>query len=271
MSTSGSSSPPTPVLVVSLHDAHDRRARFAARAEGTSCAWSFVDACRGAVAPLVYDPATALRHHGRALQPGELGCYASHAKLWEALCDDPVHDQYIILEDDVIVDWRALELFGEHDFTAAGHHYVRLYSRKPAPFVQLVPNYLPRPTALIQITGKPFGTQGYVVTRTGARLLLDACRVVRRPIDDQMDRYWEHGIPSLALFPYPIMEETVLSTIGASRFGTGRMRHRQSPIMRYVDRFWIVRAKATIHGSILVHKVARKFFSVQGKGRKHGG
>ena len=41
---------------------------------------------------------------------------------------------------------------------------------------------------------------------------------VTRPIDDEMDRSWVHGQPNLAVFPFPIMEETSDSIIGNARF-----------------------------------------------------
>jgi glycosyl transferase, family 25 len=41
---------------------------------------------------------------------------------------------------------------------------------------------------------------------------------VCRPIDDEMDRTWVHGQRNLAVFPFPILEESADSTIGDTRF-----------------------------------------------------
>jgi glycosyl transferase family 25 len=78
--------------------------------------------------------------------------------------------------------------------------------------------YLNRNFSLLRLLGHAYGTQGYVITRVGAERLMAACRDIRRPIDDQMDRFWEHGVPNLAIFPFPIMEEAVPSAIGMARF-----------------------------------------------------
>jgi len=70
---------------------------------------------------------------------------------------------------------------------------------------------------LVQLRAPAYGTQGYVITRAGAQRLVQYCSHVVRPIDSQLDRYWEHGIANLCLFPFPIIEEFGESTIGAER------------------------------------------------------
>ena len=68
----------TKIVVISLPDATERRAAFAARAGGVGLDWSFIDAGRGLGPNLTYDPDEAIVSKGRPLSPGELGCYASH-------------------------------------------------------------------------------------------------------------------------------------------------------------------------------------------------
>jgi hypothetical protein len=41
---------------------------------------------------------------------------------------------------------------------------------------------------------------------------------VRTSIDEEMDRFWVHGIPTLALFPFPTLEQNVSSTIFKNPF-----------------------------------------------------
>lgn len=207
----------TRIMVISLDSALERRSRFAMRAEDAGLEWRFFDAHRQLDPRLAYDPAHATRIFGRELLPAELGCYSSHAALWcDLIASD--HQQYVVLEDDVIVDWKCLKRLVQHDFAAEGVGYVRLYYKRPTPFATLRTRYISRELSLIRLWGKAYGTQGYIITRAGAERLLANCRAVRRPIDDQMDRYWEHGVPNLSLFPFPILEEAVASDIGAERF-----------------------------------------------------
>src|SRR3546814_11383087 len=79
-------------------------------------------------------------------------------------------------------------------------------------------DFLQHSRAIVELVGLAYGTQGYAITLEGARRLVEHCRTVRRPIDDEMDRSWAHGLPTLALYPAPILEEAVVSDIGNSRF-----------------------------------------------------
>src|SRR3546814_17773491 len=79
-------------------------------------------------------------------------------------------------------------------------------------------DFLQHSRAIVELVGLAYGTQGYAITLEGARRLAEHCRTVRRPIDDEMDRSWAHGLPNLALYPAPILEAAVVSDIGNSRF-----------------------------------------------------
>jgi glycosyl transferase family 25 len=41
---------------------------------------------------------------------------------------------------------------------------------------------------------------------------------LKRPIDVELDRPWAHGIQNLSVFPFPVIEESVDSTIGFGRY-----------------------------------------------------
>jgi len=217
----------TRAVVISLEDSHGRRTRFSERAKAadTKVDWQFFDAHRELDSRLAYDTAKAARVHGRSLQPGELGVYSSHVGTWRALLEGDA-DQFVVLEDDTIVDWRALELIAKHDFSANGYDYVKLFYKRASPHIVLRTDYIINGTSLVQLLGKPYGAQGYVITRAGAQKMLPACQTVVRPIDDQMDRFWEHGIPNLSLFPFPLMEEAGPSDIGPARYE--KMRRPQA-------------------------------------------
>lgn len=209
----------TRIIVISMSEAAARRSRFQERAQGAQVPWGFYPA-RSALHPaLRYDEQEAIVAKGRPLRKGELGCYSSHYAAWEELQGDEA-DQYVVLEDDVIVDWVFLERLAEIDFAEMGIHYLRLYYKTPTRHAILKENFIDRSRAIVELSGPAFGTQGYLITKTGARILLDHCREVRRPVDDEMDRSWAHGLPNLAIFPFPIIEESAQSSIGSRRFET---------------------------------------------------
>ena len=208
---------PTRILVVSLKHAGDRRRTFADRARDAGLEWEYFDACETLAPELVYDEAEARLRKGRPLSAGELGCYSSHYTLWQKLLADTA-EQYIVLEDDVIVDWSMLRAVARTDLIASGIEYLRLYYKLPCPYIQRKRRFLTRTRTLIELTGAAYGTQGYVITRAAAEKFVDYCRRATHPIDDQMDRFWDHGVPNLCLFPFPLIEEAGASTIGEDRF-----------------------------------------------------
>jgi glycosyl transferase family 25 len=209
----------TRIIVISMPDAAERRSRFQDRARGAPAAWSFYPARASLHPALRYDEQDAIVAKGRPLRAGELGCYSSHYAAWEELQTDDA-DQYVVLEDDVIVDWNFVGKLAEIDLARIGIDYLRLYYKAPARAALVRENFVERARSIVELSGSAFGTQGYVITKAGAGIFLDHCRVVTRPIDDEMDRTWVHGLPNLAVFPFPIIEEAANSTIGSTRFET---------------------------------------------------
>ncbi|MBI2257154.1 MAG: glycosyltransferase family 25 protein [Proteobacteria bacterium] len=236
----------TKVFVVSMANATDRQQRFTERAAGANVPWSFFDAYTKLHPTLVYDETEALLTHGRPLRPGELGCYSSHYAIWEQLVEDDV-DQYVVLEDDVIVDWEYLKKIIETDLSAFKIDYLRLYYKYPVRQIVLMNAFVDRSRSLVELSDFAYGTQGYLITKVAAARLLRHCRVVRRPIDDELDRSWAHGVRNLAVFPFPLIEESGTSIIGASRFEKYPMPAHlriQRRIRRFVERMRLRKAKA---------------------------
>lgn len=209
----------TRIVVISMADAAERRSRFAARADRAAVAWSFYPARTSLHPALRYDEDSAIVAGGRPLRAGEIGCYSSHYAAWEELQDGDA-DQYVVLEDDVIVDWTFVGKLAQVDLAAVGIDYLRLYYKFPARAAVVKENFIDRARSIVELAGNAYGTQGYAITKAGARLFLDHCRMVCRPIDDEMDRTWVHGQRNLAVFPFPILEESAGSSIGNNRFET---------------------------------------------------
>ena len=61
-----------------------------------------------------YSPKQALALNGRELTRGEIGCSLSHLRLYQRQIDLG-HEEVVILEDDVVVDPRLLEILDRRD------------------------------------------------------------------------------------------------------------------------------------------------------------
>lgn len=227
-----------PVVVVSMPGAANRRSAFTARAARSYLAWRFFDAYTDLAPGLTYDAKAVEKNKGRQLTRGEIGCYSSHYAIWRDMATRGVR-QCIVLEDDTIVDWAFLSVLAATDLSAWDIPYLRLYAKMPA-FSRIVErDFLQRSRSIVEYVGHAYGTQAYVVTLEGARAFLRACATIRRPVDDEMDRSWEHGVRNLAVFPAPVIEE-----FGDSAIGLGRFQEKRSPafhtprqkIARWIDR-----------------------------------
>jgi len=210
--------PSTRLLVISLPDATERRAAFSARASGVRLDWGFLDARRGLGSDLTYDPDEAIVSKGRPLSPGELGCYSSHYAAWTMFLETAA-TQLMVFEDDTIVDWAFLEKLARIDLQASGIAFLRLYAMDPGPCRRVQANAIDFQRHLIEYSDRVFGGQAYALTRAGAERLIRHCRTVRRPIDDELDRSWAHGLPNLCIFPFPVIAQSGPSTIGLGRYG----------------------------------------------------
>lgn len=201
----------TMVRVISMTTATARRAAFAATAE-TAMAWSFFDARRLPETPVVYEERLAARRFGRALKPGEIGCYASHFAVWRQFLDSDV-EQLLVLEDDVFVDWPAVEQLCSHNLAAHHIHVLKLFATHPIRSRMAKYKLLSDHSHLLRVFGHAFGTQAYVLTRRGAAALASTCQQMTMPVDWAMSRYWAYRLPSYAVFPFPVIERHGPSTI----------------------------------------------------------
>lgn len=223
--------PSIEAVIVSMANAAQRRDRMRRIFADAPFPWRFEDASTGDGAIVPYDGAAARFIKGRDLYGSELGCFESHVGAIRRFVEESDHDFLLMSEDDVLFDFAFP--FGElaEAMRAADVGYVRLYSRRIAPARHL---QFWRNRWLVRFMWEPFGTQCYMVSKAGARQLLPFVETIRRPIDDQLDRFWENGLPPYAIFPYPAMELQSSSSIvrlPAPQSAGERIRHK-------VQRLW---------------------------------
>jgi glycosyl transferase, family 25 len=204
---------PPIVRVISLVGS-DRRAAMAAQLDPLGIDWAFFDASTRPPESPVYDPLRARRDHGRELTPGELGCFASHMALWRLHTVAFADRTMLVLEDDLLLDPVFFSNLEAADAAFARFDYLRLYAKVPAG-MHREGSFLNRHVA--RFSGRAYGTQAYMISPAGSRRFLSSITSVVRPIDDEMDRYWAHGLPTRSVFPAPVIEVQRGSTIEAVR------------------------------------------------------
>jgi glycosyl transferase family 25 len=201
----------TRVFVISLRDS-PRREMFRRRAS-TELPWHFFDACTSLSEDLQYNPDDALKIGGRELSPTEQAVYSSHYSLWQQLLTDHA-SRYVIFEDDAIVDWRILEAISADDRSI---DFLRLGVTLLSP-IRVVDRRFIHNHQLVETLGHCYGAFAYVISRRAADTFVQHFRRAVRPVDTEIDRAWAHRIPTLALYPFPVIHESGVSVMDQERW-----------------------------------------------------
>ena len=139
------------------------------------------------------------RNVGRQVLPGEIGGYASHLAVWQALIDSP-HEVALVVEDDAVFHDDFLTALDMVLAVRADWDMVKLNRiRAKQPVVRRrLGGY--RLNAYIG----PFTGMGtYLITRDFAQAHLPAMRPIRRPIDHALDRFDAKGFRHYGMEPFP--------------------------------------------------------------------
>lgn len=201
-----------------------RRERMAEQLDATGLDWAFFDACTSPPKDLPYDADRARTAYGRPLGSGELGCFASHWELWKQVTAPHGPEMMIVLEDDVLLEPLFFAQVDRLAQAARRYGYLRLCATVPAG-LRVEEEFLDRYVA--RFSGRAYGTQGYLITREVAHRWLSSIREVVRPVDDEIDRYWAHGVPIRAVFPFPVVG--VFPILGVDH-GVGIKRSSAEPL-----------------------------------------
>lgn len=207
--------PTLAVRVISLTNSTARRAAVRENLQGFDLPWAFHDASRpGDDDALPDDPEGQARLFGRRLTPGERACYMSHVHALDTFEADPTLDWLLVMEDDVWIDTAF-----PYDALAAtlddhGIGYLRLFARE---YKRALPRFRFGERQILYLVSDPYGAQGYLISRDAAARFRSRLTAIRRPIDDELGRFWENGLDNHVLFPFPLIERHMPSTLNSAR------------------------------------------------------
>ena len=221
--------PRTSIKVISLDTSVDRRRAFTRMTCGINLDWAFFPAHTAITEPLRYDDRAAVRRCGRPLSPTEIGCYASHFKLWEWLSISNF-DQAVILEDDVIVDWAPIEKITTTRLSDYGINLLRLHTYCPFRWTITKYKFFSINDHLVRLIGMVPGAAAYVLSKAAAHNLVSNYSAISAPVDWILPRYWEHRIINYCVFPFPVVHRHGPSTIGERNGARGAVSDRVARI-----------------------------------------
>lgn len=146
----------------------------------------------------------------KVLTNGELGCYLSHLACWKKIIADNL-DFALILEDDALLENtlpQFIELVGK---LAPEWDYIKLsHGRKiKAIGESLIDQNLTLGTCL----KLPSTTTGQFVSKAGAQKLIDSALPISRPVDIDIQHWFEKNLRCYVVRPFPIKSGNFTSDI----------------------------------------------------------
>jgi len=245
-----------PVLVINLKNDTKRLSLITQRLEDCEIPFTRISGVVGrglsdSEVYKYYDPSLNRATYRRPLTLGEIGCYLSHIKCWSYIVDNnfPVT---LILEDDaefcenlrdVIVAIQNLDLC--FDLIKAG--------RPPKPKRIIDSKPLNDLYDIVKYRKIPNNAVGYFISLDGARKLITTRHKFGRPVDDDMQFWWEYKGDVMGIDPYPVWpgEQSKLSSIGNRKIAKFKWFLFKGPILR-----------ARYECNVLVHRFFdRSYFS----------
>jgi glycosyl transferase family 25 len=213
-----------PVVVISLVECRARRAFISEQLEKNKVPFRFFDAERFHEYPENYDSLTRLDMHGNHMNLSEVGCYNSHYRIWEQLAASG-DDMWCVLEDDVELLAGFNSSLSAAMQCSVAYGLMRLCSIGGKG--SWIVGTLSDGSTVKDHRKQPTGTQGYLIRRSAALVLLEYAKRIVYPVDDLLNRSWEHRIPMVSLAPDVLVHRCDLlgSTTGRTQAQRTVLQH----------------------------------------------
>ena len=202
------------ILVINLGDAADRWAHCREAFGSAGLDPQRLEATDGrvqeqAVIDAAFDRGENRREYFVPLHRGEIGCFLSHRAAWQRVADG--HDKYgMIAEDDIEITGDLEAVLRAVEERQPPFDVLKLDARVTEPFVTERP--LTEVHDCVRAAVPSLDMAGYVVSREGARKLLQAFPRIHMPVDVHLQFWWRHDLRVWSLAPavirqFPVLQE----------------------------------------------------------------
>lgn len=175
----------------------------------------------------VYDSQINLQKYDKKLSLGEIGCYLSHIKCWQMILEQQL-DYALILEDDSILDPELLKVMLHIKNLSANWDYIKLcHGRKQKGIVKST--VLDERFSLSTCLKLPSSTRGQFVSQAGAHKLLCSAFPISRPVDIDIQYWYEKQLRCFVVRPFPVIGTDLDSEINRQGRRVNVQRH---PVLR---------------------------------------
>ena len=247
------------IFVINLDGSSQRMAEMGQRLKRLNLAFEREPAVNGAKLSAdqlhkFYQPLLNRKHYRRPLSAGEIGCYLSHRNCWQKIRDQQFNHA-LILEDDAELDDRLPSVLASIAQIAEPWDIIKLCDppkkKTILDSVTIASVAKDSGTAdgdfkLCLYNKVPSRATGYVVSAAGAIKLLKAREKFARPIDDDLQFYWEYSGNVFGIEPSPVWNaqsslQSDIDNAGNRKCRTSLLRQLKGVLMKI--RYELLRIK----------------------------
>ncbi|REL26296.1 glycosyl transferase family 25 [Thalassotalea euphylliae] len=176
------------------------------------------------------------RNYYRPLSNGEVGCYLSHRAAWQKIADGDA-PYGIVLEDDIAINGNMHLAIDTLDTLHMDWQVIKLSAyqsrTRPIVFSQPIGNGFD-----LVIHNKPMtGCAASAITKEAAKKLLAQSTKFGRPVDVDIQHFWESNVEVCSLMPYPISQDMSYQSTITQRKGKAGKRFWQRKIQQLTTYF----------------------------------
>ncbi len=196
------------VMVINLDSSTDRWESMTKQCEPLGITPERVSAVRGSLLSEkeksdVYQLSANLSKYDKILNDGEIGCYMSHIRCWEQIVEQEL-DFALVLEDDAILTDNIIKYVEKLAPSCADWDYIKLsHGSKVKSAVDSMD--LGDGLTLRKELKLPSTTTGQLISLSGAKKLLAHAYPITRPIDMDIQYWFEKSLRCFVVAPFPIL------------------------------------------------------------------
>ncbi len=175
------------------------------------------------------------KEYYKTLTPGEIGCYMSHRKAWQKIASG--QSRYgIVLEDDINVVGDLSHVMQALNSLSFNWDTIKLAPYKTTQRSIAHSVVLTEQFNLVTHTKPMTGCAAYALTKQAAIKLLAHSTEFGRPVDTDIQHFWEKNIHVFSLMPYPIQQDLAFNSEMQDR-KQRRKSHRARRLKQQVSAF----------------------------------
>ncbi len=253
-----------PLLLINLDRSTERLACASEEFERLGLAMTRLPAIDGrrlstAQLSAAYDPILNRRRYFAPLHRGEIACFLSHRLAWERIVASGARFG-VVFEDDVVLGHKLPAVLTALDARPLDWDVVKLFSANIRVAQEIAS--LAEGVRLVRPWVVALSGAAYCVSGRGAQKLLAGGWPITRPIDVELQHWWEHDLVTLAVEP---SVASVRDTLGGSTISVHGARGPLERLSREIRRP-VHRAKLALR-SFVETRIARKRRALSTGGR----